>query len=76
MSLYVEADFGPGSEHSNATDFLRLLGQFQTHCATKAQQYRGTHAELSQRFERASFAAMNARVFGLAAVMAEREQAK
>lgn len=51
---------------------LRELGDLQGEMAEKARRYRD-QPELGLRFERASLAAVNARTFMQAALMAERE---
>lgn len=53
---------------------LRDLGDLQGEMAQKAKLYQVRDVpELALRFERASFAAINARTFIQAALMAERE---
>jgi hypothetical protein len=53
---------------------LRELGDLQGEMAQKAQRYRTQDKpELALRFERASLAAVTARTFMQAALMAERE---
>lgn len=53
---------------------LRELGDLQGEMAAKASNYAARdRPELAGRFERASYAAMNARVLMQAALMAERE---
>lgn len=53
---------------------LRALGDLQGEMAEKARHYKAKdNAELALRFERASYAAINARTFCQAALMAERE---
>lgn len=53
---------------------LRQLGDLQAEMAGKAAHYRTRDiSELANRFERASYAAVNARVLMQAALMAERE---
>lgn len=53
---------------------LRELGDLQAEMADKARHYAAKdNAELALRFERASYAAVNARTFMQAALMAERE---
>jgi hypothetical protein len=55
-------------------DRLRDLGDMQGEMAEKARRYRiQDKPELALRFERASLAAVNARTFMHAALMAERE---
>lgn len=55
-------------------DRLRDLGDMQSEMATKATRYRAADKpDLALRFERASLAAVNARTFMHAALMAERE---
>lgn len=51
---------------------LRELGDLQGEMAGKARRYRA-RPELGLRFERASMAAVNARMFMQSALMAERE---
>ena len=51
---------------------LRDLGDLQGEMARKAKRYRD-EPELGLRFERASMAAVNARMFMQSALMAERE---
>lgn len=55
-------------------DLLRQFARLQGEMASKAKHYaaRG-EVELHLRFERASYAAVNARTFMQAALMAERE---
>lgn len=53
---------------------LRELGDLQAEMADKARHYAAKdQPELALRFERASYAAVNARTFMQAALMAERE---
>lgn len=53
---------------------LRELGDLQGEMANKARHFAATdQPELAWRFERASYAAVNARTFIQAALMAERE---
>lgn len=53
---------------------LRELGELQGEMAQKGNRYRILNViDLALRFERASYAAMNARTFMQAALMAERE---
>jgi hypothetical protein len=53
---------------------LRDLGELQGEMAAKAKNYAAQDdQELALRFERASYAAVNARTFMHAALMAERE---
>lgn len=53
---------------------LRELGDLQAEMANKAWHYAAKdNLELALRFERASYAAVNARTFMQAALMAERE---
>jgi len=53
---------------------LRDLGDLQGEMAAKAKNYAAQdNQELALRFERASYAAVNARTFMHAALMAERE---
>lgn len=60
--------------YSEKLSLLRSLGDLQGEMAEKARHYKAKdHAELALRFERASYAAINARTFCQAALMAERE---
>lgn len=53
---------------------LRELGDMQAEMAEKARHYAANdNPELALRFQRASYAAVNARTFMQAALMAERE---
>lgn len=53
---------------------LRELGDLQDEMANKARHFGATdNPELALRFARASYAAVNARMFIQAALMAERE---
>lgn len=53
---------------------LRDLGELQGEMSAKAKSYAAQdNQELALRFERASYAAVNARTFMHAALMAERE---
>lgn len=53
---------------------LRELGDLQSEMANKARRYATQdRADLALRFERASYAAVNARTLMQAALMAERE---
>lgn len=55
---------------------LTAIGKLQGECAVKAQLYRETDPLLADRFNRASFAGMGARVAIHAAIMAEHEAGK
>lgn len=60
--------------HEEKLAVLRDLGELQGEMAQKAAVYRTQDKpELYMRFERASYAAVNARLFMQAALMAERE---
>ena len=59
-------------EYRAKLERLRELGDLQGEMARKARHYRDT-PELGLRFERASLAAVNARMFMQSALMAERE---
>lgn len=57
-------------------DVLRSLGELQAEMADKVRYYKAKdQPDLWMRFERASYAAVNARTFIQAALMAEREAA-
>lgn len=60
--------------YAEKMDQLKKLGDMQAEMAAKATAYRcKDQEELALRFERASYAATNARMFMHAALMAERE---
>lgn len=60
--------------HAQKLERLRELGDLQGEMAQKAKLYQARDVpDLALRFERASFAAINARTFIQAALMAERE---
>lgn len=60
--------------HDEKMERLRALGEMQAEMSAKASFYAARdQPELSMRFERASLAAVNARTFMHAAIMAERE---
>lgn len=62
--------------HDEKLARLRDLGEMQAEMAAKAKAYAARdQPELAMRFERASLAAVNARTFMHAALMAERESA-
>ena len=55
-------------------EVLRDFADLQGECAAKAKHYAASDTlELAMRFSRASYAAVNARMFMQAALMAERE---
>lgn len=60
--------------HEDKLAVLRELGDLQSEMAEKTRHYRAAdRPDLYMRFERASYAAVNARMFIQAALMAERE---
>lgn len=60
--------------HEAKMTVLREFGELQGECARKAASYAAQdRPDLAKRFERASYAAVNARMFIQAALMAERE---
>lgn len=62
--------------HAEKMERLRELGGLQGEMADKARYYAAKdQPDLALRFERASYAAVNARTFIQAALMAEREAA-
>lgn len=61
---------------SERMDTLRAMGALQGECAAKARIYRETAPELAERYRRASFAAIGARLAMQAAIMAEHEAGK
>lgn len=60
--------------HAEKMELLRSFGDLQGEMADKARHYAANdQPDLALRFERASYAAVNARTFMQAALMAERE---
>lgn len=60
--------------HAEKLAKLREFGDLQGECAAKAKHYAANdRPDLANRFQRASYAAVNARLFMHAALMAERE---
>lgn len=60
--------------HTEKLEVLRSLGELQAEMADKVRYYKAKdRPDLWMRFERASYAAVNARTFVQAALMAERE---
>lgn len=55
---------------------LTAMGKLQGECAAKARLYRDTAPELAERYNRASFAGIGARLAMQAAIMAEHEAGK